>query len=334
MQSVSELPIPNDVIRFVARYDLAGKPHKLSLDQISDALKLDDGSIIWMGLFEPDAPLMLRMQKLFNLHPLAIEDALNAHQRSKIERFGTCLFIVVNTAQMVDSQIVYGETHIFLGTKFILTVRHGGSIPYSASRERYERNEQFLQLGTGMALYTVLDLIVDNYFPIVSHYKQALDDLQETILSGEFEQKTIIQLYKLKNDLTKLRWAISPVQDNLTTLQTHHDDIISDEVRVYLGDVHDHVIRINEMIDTMRETISSAMTTNLSLVTVSQGNTMKRLTGWAALLAAPTLVTSWYGMNFEFMPELHFKYSYLVLISTTALFCLGLYVTLKRAKWL
>ena len=164
--------------------------------------------------------------------------------------------------------------------------------------------------------------------------ERILDDLEETILNAEYQRDTIIQLYKLRRDLTKLRLAVSPMQDILSTLMNYHDDLIKQDVRVYLGDVHDHVIRLNESIDTMRDTISSAMTTNLSLVTVSQGDTMKRLAGWAALLAAPTLITSWYGMNFRFMPELGYKYSYGILFALVSTFCLGLYWTLKKAKWL
>lgn len=321
-------------VRCIASYGKSGERTELSLDKISDALALNDGSIIWVGLFEPDEPLLFKMQIEFDLHPLAIEDAHKAHQRSKIERFGNCLFMVVNTAQIVDGQLIYGETHIFIGVKFILTVRHGGSHTYGPARERFERNDEYMQLGTGMALYTLLDLIVDNYLPIVSNYEDILDNLEESILNAVFERDTIIRLYKLRNDLTKLRLAVSPMQDNLTTLLNYHSDIIKDDVRVYLRDVHDHVIRLNESIDTMRETISSAMTTNLSLVTVSQGDTMKRLAGWAALLAAPTLITSWYGMNFKFMPELEYSYSYGILFALVTTICLTLYWALKRAKWL
>lgn len=334
MQLSTLLESRSEQIRCIASYDKSGKRTELSLDKISDALAFNNGNIIWVGLFEPDEPLLFKMQIEFDLHPLAIEDAHKAHQRSKIERFGNCLFMVVNTAQIIDEHIVYGETHIFIGIDFILTVRHGGSHTYGPARERFERNIEYLQLGTGMALYTLLDLIVDNYLPIVSHYEQLLDNLEESILNAEFERETIIRLFKLRSDLTKLRLAVSPMQDNLTTLLSYHSDIIKDDVRVYLRDVHDHAIRLNESIDTMRETISSAMTTNLSLVTVSQGDTMKRLAGWAALLAAPTLITSWYGMNFEFMPELQFKYSYGILFVLVTATCLSLYWTLKKAKWL
>ena len=334
MQPSIPLESRSEQIRFIARFDNTGKPHELDVDRISDALSLNDDSIIWVGLFEPDEPLLFKMQIEFDLHPLAIEDAHKAHQRSKVERFGNCLFIVVNTAQIQDNEIQYGETHIFISRHFILTVRHHGSLSHSPARERCERNTEYLSLGTGMALYTVLDLIVDNFFPIVQRHEELLDNLEETILSSEFQRDTIIQLYKLRSDLTKLRLAVSPLQDILNTLLEYHNDLIKDEVRVYLRDVHDHVIRLNESIDTMRETISSAMATNLSLVTVSQGDTMKRLAGWAALLAAPTLITGWYGMNFEFMPELHYKYGYLIVLFMTFSFCLILFKILKKAKWL
>lgn len=334
MQTPLRFESRSEKIRFIARYDSNGNPHELSLDRISDALALNDGSIVWVGLYRPDEPLLFKMQVEFNLHLLAIEDAHKAHQRSKIERFADCLFIVVNTAQIKDQQIQYGETHLFLSAHFILTVRHEGSLSHASARERCEHNKDYLSLGTGMALYTVLDLIVDNFFPIVQRYEQILDNLEENILSSEFQRDTIIHLYRLRTDLTKLRLAVSPLQDILATLLEFHSDLIKDEVRVYLRDVHDHVIRLNESIDTMRDTISSAMTTNLSLVTVSQGDTMKRLAGWAALLAAPTLITSWYGMNFKFMPELEFKYSYGILFTLVTATCLTLYWTLKKAKWL
>ena len=334
MDSPTRLETRSEQIRFIGCYDRAGNVHALSFEAISDALAKDDGSIIWVSLFEPDEVLLFKMQIEFNLHPLAIEDAHKAHQRSKIERFGNCLFIVVNTAQTVDGHITYGESHLFVGRNFILTVRHGDSLPYSAARERCVQNPEYMALGTSMALYTVLDLIVDNFLPIVDTYEHVLDDLEETILSTEFQRDTIIRLYKLRTDLTKLRLAVSPLQDILNTLLEFHADVIKDEVRVYLRDVHDHVIRLNESIDTMRDTISSAMTTNLSLVTVTQSDSMKRLAGWAALLAAPTLITSWYGMNFVHMPELEWQYAYGMVMLFIGTVCLVLYRLLKKAGWL
>lgn len=324
----------SEQVRSITRYDPSGQSYALALDRISDALAAEDGSIIWVGLFEPDEPLLFKMQIEFNLHPLAIEDAHKAHQRSKIERYGNSLFIVVNTAQIIDGGIVYGESHVFLGSNFIVTVRHGGTLSFKSARERWERNPDYRAQGTGMALYTVLDQIVDNFFPIINHHETLLDELEETILSARYQKDTIIRLFKLRSDLTKLRLAVSPLQDILSTLLEFHGDRVKEDVRVYLRDVHDHVIRLNESIDTMRETISSAMTTNLSLVTVSQGDTMKRLAGWAALLATPTLITSWYGMNFTHMPELDWKISYPLVFGFTAALCCWLYLKLKKAGWL
>lgn len=321
-------------IRFIARYDRAGRAHELALDRISDALATADGSIVWVGLFEPDEPLLFKMQVEFDLHPLAVEDAHKAHQRSKIERFGDTLFIVANTAQMVDGAIQYGETHLFLGRRFILGVRHGGSLSYAAARERCERNPEYLMHGTSMALYTVLDLIVDNFLPIVDHYEGVLDGLEEDILSSRYRRDTVIRLYRLRQDLTRLRLAVAPLEDILNTLMEFHGDLVKDDVRVYLRDVHDHVVRLKESVDTMRDNIGSAMTTNLSLVTVSQGDTMKRLAGWAGLLAVPTLITGWYGMNFAHMPELGWAGGYPLIIALTATVCVMLYRGLKKAGWL
>jgi magnesium transporter len=334
MHSLVSTAPRTETIRFITRYDAAGNSHALELDDISNALAETDGSIVWVSLLEPDETLLFKMQVEFDLHPLAIEDAHKAHQRSKIERYGNCLFMVLNTAQLLDDEIRYGESHIFLGARFILTVRHGGSPAHSLARERCERSSVFLQRGPSMLLYSVLDLIVDNFFPIVTRYETLLDDLEESILSAQFKRDTVIHLYRLRNDLTKLRLAVSPLQDILRTLMDFHDDAINSEVRVYLRDVLDHAIRLNESIDTMRETIGSAMATNLSLVTVSQGDTMRRLAGWAALLAVPTLITGWYGMNFQHMPELPTRHGYAMVIAITAGICIIVYRGLKKAGWL
>lgn len=334
MDATPRPPVRSEQVRAITRYDRAGQAHGLTLDGISDALACEDGSFVWVGLFEPDEPLLFKMQVEFSLHPLAIEDAHHAHQRSKVERFGNSLFIVVNTAQVIEGEIAYGEAHCFLGANFFLTVRHGGTLSFGGARERCERNPDYIMQGTGMALYAVLDQIVDNFFPIIDHHKTLLDELEESILSDRFRKDTVIRLYRLRSDLTKLRLAVSPLQDILKTLLDFHGDLVREEVRVYLRDVHDHAIRLNESIDTMRETIGSAMATNLSLVTVNQGEIVKRLAGWAALLAAPTLITSWYGMNFARMPELEWQLGYPLVFGLTAALCFVLFRMLRRAGWL
>ena len=259
---------------------------------------------------------------------------MKAHQRPKIELYGDSLFLVLQTAQVVDGHIEFGETHVFIGPNYLLTVRHGASLPFTPARERCEQNTALMQLGASYGLYAVLDAVVDNYFPIVEEFKQELNELEKDIFAESYKRETIHRLYELKRDLTQMRLAVSPLQDMLVQLTRSYPDLVRDEVRVYLRDVHDHVVRVNEATDTMREMLTAAMSVNLSLVTVAQGEIVKRLAGWAALLAAPTLLTSWYGMNFEHMPELAGPYSYWIIVAVTLAIVVGLYGILRRARWL
>ena len=326
---------PADMIRNLAVYGRDGhRGPEITLEQISDVLAVDDGSYVWVGLYEPDEALLQKMQEEFGLHPLAIEDALKAHQRPKVEQYGESLFLVLHTAQVVKGQIEFGETHVFIGKRYLLTVRHGASLPYSGARERCEKHTALMRIGPSYGLYAVLDTVVDNYFPIVAEYQTELNALEKDIFAEDYRRETIHRLYELKRDLTQLRLAVSPLQDLLNQLLNFHSAIVREEVHLYLRDVHDHVVRVNEATDTMREMLTAAMSVNLSLVTVAQGEIVKRLAGWAALLAAPTLLTSWYGMNFHHMPELDEPWGYGAMIAVSAAICGGLYVVLRRARWL
>lgn len=326
---------PKSTIRNLASYSRDGRRQRdISLEEISDSLQAPDTGFVWVGLYAPDEPLLLKMQEEFGLHPLAVEDALKAHQRPKIELYGDSLFLVLQTAQVVGGHIEFGETHVFIGPNYLLTVRHGASLPFTPARERCEQNTALMQLGPSYGLYAVLDAVVDNYFPIVEEFKQELNELEKDIFAESYKRETIHRLYELKRDLTQMRLAVSPLQDMLGQLTRSYPDLVRDEVRVYLRDVHDHVVRVNEATDTMREMLTAAMSVNLSLVTVAQGEIVKRLAGWAALLAAPTLLTSWYGMNFTHMPELAGPYSYWIIVAVTLAIVLGLYGVLRRARWL
>ncbi|MBD9367511.1 magnesium and cobalt transport protein CorA [Xanthomonas sp. XNM01] len=320
-----------------AWYDDRGKRENLTLEQLSEKLAENAPGFAWVGLYEPANPILALLQEELGLHDLAVEDARNAHQRPKVEAYGDTLFVAVHTAQMLDGQIHYGETHAFLGTRFLLTVRHGGSLSYAPVRARMEREPELLRAGPAMALYAVLDFIVDNYAPIVDEHRDTLRTLERDIFSDTYRRAIVVRLYDLKRDLTYMRVAVSPLQDVLATLmrsQALQGQLIPEGVRVYLRDVHDHVLRINDAIDTLRDMLGTALSVNLSLVTLAQGETVKRLGAWAALLAAPTLVTSWYGMNFEHMPELAPVWAYPVLIVLVGGVCVGLYRAFKRARWL
>ena len=325
---------PNNSVVACHHYDGKGGVQKISLEAISDALAVDDGSYVWLALYEPDADVLAQVQEEFQLHDLAIEDARVAHQRPKIEAYGDSLFIAVKTAQRVDQRIRLGETHLFVGGRFLVTVRHGSSLSYRTARDRFEREPGLMAQGSAGALYVVLDLIVDNYLPLLDEYSQQLSTLEQAVLSETFHPQTIRELYALKQELTKLRIAASPMADIISQLARLRKDLITEEIQVYLRDVQDHSLRLNDGIDTLREMLSAAMSTNLSLVTVHQGEVVKRLGAWAALLAVPTLVASWYGMNFKFMPELEGKWSYGVVIGGVALTCIVLYRQFRKVGWL
>ena len=306
----------------------------ISFEQISDVLARDDGSFVWVGLYEPDEALLEKLQEEFGLHDLAVEDAHSAHQRPKIEIYGDSLFVVLNTAQAVKGCVQFGETHIFLGKRYLVSIRHGASLSYAPARARCEREPEMMALGPSYPLYAMLDFIVDNYMPVISDFQGELDKLEKDIFAETYRRETIEQLYNLKQELTTLRLAVSPLQDILNQLQRFHPNLVHEDVRVYFRDVFDHVVRVNEATDTMRELLTAAMGVNLALVTVAQGEIVKRLAGWAALLAVPTLVASWYGMNFHNIPELSGRYNYFIVIGITSVVCVVLYRNLKKAGWL
>jgi magnesium transporter len=333
MNDTAKPALPSCVINCVV-YDKAGVRHDITLDAISDVLARDDGRFVWVGLYEPEDSILDKLQEEFCLHDLAVEDAQNAHQRPKIEAYGNSIFIVIHTAQVVDEKIVYGETHAFVGPRYLITVRHGASLSYAPVRERVQREPELLALGPSYGLYAILDFIVDNYRPIIEEFRATADSLEQAIFADTYRRDTVVRLYELKRELTKMRMAVGPLQDVLSQLSRSQSSLVPEEVRLYFRDVYDHALRVNESTDTLREMLTTALSVNLSLVTLAQGEVVKKLGAWAALLAAPTLITSWYGMNFRHMPELGGRYSYLVLVGAVVVVSGVLYRLFKRAKWL
>ena len=306
---------------------------EIGLDAISDVLARPD-TFVWVGLHEPDEPLLEKLQEEFCLHDLAIEDAHTAHQRTKIETYGDSLFLVVQTAQLIDAELKFGETQIFLGARYLVTVRHGASLSYAPARRACENVPELLANGPSYGLYGVLDLIVDNLLPIVRDFREELGVLEQDIFAETFKRSTVHRLYDMQRDLMTLRLAVAPLQDITSQLVRLHQGLIPDELRPYFRDVYDHVFRVNESISAMREMLTAAINVNLSLVTFGQNEVMKKLAGWAAMLAAPTLLTSWYGMNFQHMPELGRPWAYPAIIVVMICVVGGIYTALKRNKWL
>lgn len=306
---------------------------EIEVDQISETLK-QDGSFIWLGLREPNRALLDMIQQEFGLHELAIEDTRSARQRPKLEGYGDNLFLVMQTAQIYRNIVEFGETHIFVGSRFIVTVRHGTPLSFSKVRERCESMPENLAKGPGFALYALMDYIVDQYMPVVDGLQERFERLEEDIFKKNFNQETLAKLYDLKHELLQLRGASLPLLDICNELTRFHGNIVSEEIQFYYRDIADHVKRINQAIDGMREMLTAAMQVHLALVTVGQNEIVKRLAGWGAILAIPTMVFSLYGMNFKHMPELDWPHSYPSVMGGLFLACALLYGRLKKAGWL
>jgi len=307
----------------------------VEIKDISEVLKQRD-RFVWIGLHEPDEDLLRQVQQEFGLHDLAIEDAHNAHQRPKLERYGDSLFIVLRTAQMNREQgrIEFGETHLFVGANHVVSVRHGASLSYAEVRARCETTPQLLSKGPGFVLHAIMDFIVDRYFPIVDALEEELDRLEDEIFGERFSRKTTARIYHLKRDLLDVKRAVSPLVDMCNRLMRFDLEIIPDDTRPYFRDVYDHAIRINEMVDALRELLTTALEANLSLISVAQNDAMKRLAGWAAIFAVPTMIAGIYGMNFRVMPELDWPLGYPLIWALMLGACGFLYLRFKRSGWL
>jgi len=324
----------NEVVNCCAYQDGKKVAH-LQVAEVSEALKVrGQGQFVWIGLYEPDEKLLREVQSEFHLHDLAVEDALRAHQRPKLEEYGEDLFIVVRTGQLDGETIELGETHFFVGVNYLVSVRHGASLPYTEVRARCEHTPALLKKGTGFVLYALLDFIVDNYFPILESLEERVEALETEVFEEPMNRDTTMRTYHLKRDLLRLKRGVSPLIDVCTRLERYDLALIHKEVRPYFRDVQDHAMRINERIDTMREMLSSVLEANLSLMSVNQNEVMKKLAAWAAVLGAPTLLASIWGMNFETMPELHIALAYPVALTLMIGSAFVLYGVFRRTGWL
>lgn len=305
---------------------------EIAIEEVSDLIKQPD-TFVWLGLHEPDAALLLRIQVEFGLHELAIEDAHHAHQRPKIETYSGSLFIVLKTAQRETGAVVYGETHLFVGPNFLVSVRHGASSSYEHLLQRCEAGTKGLHKGPGFALYAVLDFVADNYQPIVAKLEQDFEAIETDIFTDRLDRLLIERLYALKRQLLKLRNAALPLAEISAELMRLHEDLIPKELRAYFRDIQDHVSRLVGQIDGMRDMLTTAMQVNLALVANNQNEVVKRLAGWGAILAIPTVIFSLYGMNFEWMPELKWRAGYPLAVGATLLGCVFVYRRLRCAGW-
>ena len=306
----------------------------IPLEEAGGIAAAQDGRFVWIGLYEPSEELLRQVQRQFGLHDLAVEDAHAAHQRPKLEIYGDSLFLVLHTAQLQDRRAAFGETHIFAGKGYVVSVRHGASLSYLPARARCERNPQLLEKGESFVLYALMDYVVDNYFPIIDEIEAEVSRIEAEVFCAACASIDVQRIYELRRDLLTLRRAMAPLCEVCTRLTRPGMSVIDAGMHDYFRDVHDHVQRIDEAIDTLRELLTSVFESSLMLASTRQNEVTKMLAAWAAILAVPTAIAGIYGMNFEFMPELKWKYGYFAVWALMIGLSSLLYWRFKKIGWL
>ena len=289
---------------------------------------------VWVALFEPDTATLQLMQAEFDLHPLAVEDARHGHQRPKIEEYGDSLFAVLHMIESVDGELRNGEVAIFVGRNYILTVRTRAEKGFADVRARCEHEPELLKRGPGYVLYAVMDAVVDRYFPLLHELESELERIEEQIFANVSPRANIEALYAMKQRLMAFRHAVAPLLEALGNITGARVHLMCAGMQEYFRDISDHLMRLNQTIESVRDTISTAISVNLSMITLQESETMKRLASYAALIAAPTLIAGIYGMNFDVMPELRWRYGYAISIGVMVAVDCYLFYRFKKAKWL
>ena len=306
----------------------------VELNNVHEVLKTNE-QFVWIGMHEPSNDILKTVQKEFGLHDLAIEDAQKAHQRPKVELYGDSLFIVLRTAQMSKQRhIEFGETHFFIGSNFIVSLRHGASLSYAPIRSRCEAMPHLLSKGQGFVLYAIMDFIVDQYFPVVHELEQELLNIEDKIFKEKPSRETTENIYQLKRELLDTKRAVSPLVDICNRLMRFDIQYISSDTQPYFRDIYDHSVRLNEMVENTRELLNTALEANFSLISISQSDVSKKFAGWAAIVAIPTMVAGFYGMNFQFIPNEQWHYGFYMVIIFTIAACILVYYFFRRSGWL
>jgi len=290
--------------------------------------------LVWVALREADATALEEMRKEFGLHPLAVEDAQHGHQRPKIEEYGDSLFTVLHMIEPVDGEFRVGEVAIFAGRNYILSVRSHAEKGFQDVRARCEREPELLRHGPGYVLYALMDAIVDRYFPILERLEDELEGIEERIFADGSPRANIEALYALKQRLMTIKHAVAPLLESVSSLSGARVPNLCMNIREYFRDISDHLLRLNQTIESIRDTVTTAISVNLSMVTLQENETMKRLAAYGALVAVPTMIAGIYGMNFEHMPELGWRFGYAFTVSVMAVIDGYLFYRLRKAKWL
>ena len=319
-----------------------------SLDETYELLRERHG-MAWIGLYRPDADEIRSVANEFELHGLAVEDAVSAHQRPKLERYDSTLFTVLRPARYLDDveRVEFGELHVFTGKDFVVTIRHAEAPDLARVRRRLENSPELLRCGPEAILYAILDEVVDEYAPVVAGLENDIDEIEDQLFQGD--PAVSRRIYELSREVIEFQRATKPLLGILTALEGGFEKYdINVELQRNLRDVHDHAIRITERVDAFRALLQNALTVHTTLVgqrqneemrsltesSLAQNEEVKRISAWAAILFAPTLVGTVYGMNFDHMPELHWAAGYPLALALMLATSVTLYAVFKRRGWL
>jgi magnesium transporter len=306
---------------------------RLELENALEAAR-EDGAFVWIGLFEPTVEEFDAVRREFDLHELAVEDAIKAHQRPKVEVYDDTLFVVLKTTRWDGerSNIEFGEILAFLGDEFLITVRHGSTDLHQV-RLRLEDRPDLLGHGPAAALYGVVDRVVDDYAPVLDQLDAEIRDAEAAVFSPSGSSQ-VQRIYEIKREVLKLDAAIGPLVDPAAGLASGRYEQIHDELRTYFRDVYDHLQRLASHVESYRELLTNVLAANLTQVSIRQNEDVRKISAWAAIIAVPTLITGVYGMNFEHMPELSWTFGYPAALALMALICLALYRYFHKVGWL
>ena len=306
----------------------------MSIEEASTAAKAGEG-IAWIGLYEPDEEMLCRIRAQFNLHELLIEDVHQAHQRPKLDSYGDVVFLAIRTAQLAGGErIDFGETHLIAGKGFIISIRHGASASYTPVRARCERSPELMRIGESFVIYAILDFVTDNYFPVLDSIEEELEEIENEIFAATPANEKIERIYRLRVELQRMRRVVSPMLEICNRLGRHDFSATAQAIVPYLHDLHDHAQLVNDAIVDLRERLASAFEASLLLASARQNDIVKKLAGWAAILAVPTAIAGIYGMNFKFMPELEWNFGYPAVMLFIVSLCTLLFYRFKRSGWL
>jgi len=291
-------------------------------------------TFVWVALKDPEPAELEAMQQEFGLHQLAVEDAHHGHQRPKIEEYGHSLFVVLHILNVADGELHVGEVAIFVGSNYVLSVRTHAEQTFTEVRARCEEEPELLRHGSAYVLYALMDAVVDRYFPVLDELETEIEHLEERMFANQTTRQNIEEIYDLKRKLTILKHAIEPLLEALSKLHGGRVPQMCAGLQDYFRDVYDHLIRLNQSVDSLRDTVTTAISVNLSLITLQENEVTKRLASYAALVAVPTLVAGVYGMNFQNMPELGWVYGYPAALAIMAVSDAYLFYRFRKAKWL